>query len=105
MCEYAYTLCVQTRREEGLIVNFRPQAATTWLVSPFTDGSGCLQQATRWSCPIVLSDLRQWCSVGYLLLLSFSSPHFHVFSYASCIDLTQLLSQPSATWRTLRVPL
>ena len=22
-----------------------------------------------------------------------SSPHFHVFSYASCVDLTQLLSQ------------
>ena len=35
----------------------------------------------------------------------FSSPHFHVFSYASCVDLTQLLSQPNASWRTLRVPL
>ena len=33
--------------------------------------------------------------------LSFSSPHFHVFSYASCVDLTQLLSQPNASWRTL----
>ena len=22
--------------------------------------------------------------------------HFHVFSYASCVDLTQLLSQPNA---------
>ena len=33
-----------------------------------------------------------------------SSPHFHVFSYASCVDLTQLLSQPNASWRTLRVP-
>ena len=36
---------------------------------------------------------------------SFSSPHFHVFSYASCVDLTPLLSQPNASWRTLRVPL
>ena len=36
---------------------------------------------------------------------SFSSPHFHVFSYASCVDFTQLLSQPNASWRTLRVPL
>ena len=36
---------------------------------------------------------------------SFSSPHFHVFSYASCVDLTQLLSQPNASWRTLRIPL
>ena len=36
---------------------------------------------------------------------SFSSPHFRVFSYASCVDLTQLLSQPNASWRTLRVPL
>ena len=36
---------------------------------------------------------------------SFSSPHFHVFSYASCVDLTRLLSQPNASWRTLRVPL
>ena len=36
---------------------------------------------------------------------SFSSPHFHVFSYASCVDLTKLLSQPNASWRTLRVPL
>ena len=36
---------------------------------------------------------------------SFSSPHFNVFSYASCVDLTQLLSQPIASWRTLRVPL
>ena len=35
---------------------------------------------------------------------SFSSPHFHVFSYASCVDLTQLLSQPNASWRTLRIP-
>ena len=35
---------------------------------------------------------------------SFSSPYFHVFSYASCVDLTQLLSQPNASWRTLRVP-
>ena len=25
------------------------------------------------------------------------------FSYASCVDLTQLLSQPNASWRTLRV--
>ena len=31
-----------------------------------------------------------------------SSPHFHVFSYASCVDLTQLLSQPNASWRTPR---
>ena len=31
---------------------------------------------------------------------SFSSPHFHVFSYASCVDLTQLLSQPNSSWRT-----
>ena len=31
--------------------------------------------------------------------------YFHVFSYASCVDLTQLLSQPNASWRTLRVPL
>ena len=30
---------------------------------------------------------------------SFSSPHFHVFSYASCVDLTHLLSQPNASWR------
>ena len=29
------------------------------------------------------------------------TPHFHVFSYASCVDLTQLLSQPNASWRTL----
>ena len=36
---------------------------------------------------------------------SFSSPHFHVFSYASCVDLTQWLLQPNASWRTLRVPL
>ena len=36
---------------------------------------------------------------------SLSSPHFHVFSYASCVDLTQLLSQPNASWRTLRIPL
>ena len=35
---------------------------------------------------------------------SFSSPHFRVFSYASCVDLTQLLSQPNASWRTLRLP-
>ena len=34
-----------------------------------------------------------------------SSPHFHVFPYASCVDFTQLLSQPNASWRTLRVPL
>ena len=34
-----------------------------------------------------------------------SSPHFHVFSYASCVYLTQFLSQPNASWRTLRVPL
>ena len=26
-----------------------------------------------------------------------SSPHVHVFSYASCVDLTQLLSQPNAS--------
>ena len=32
-----------------------------------------------------------------------SSPHFHVFPYASCVDLTQLLSQPNASWRILRV--
>ena len=32
---------------------------------------------------------------------SFGSPHFHVFSYAWCVDLTQLLSQPNASWRTL----
>ena len=25
--------------------------------------------------------------------------------YASCVDLTQLLSQPNASWRTLRIPL
>ena len=31
-----------------------------------------------------------------------SSPHFHVFSCASCVDLTQLLSQPNASWRTLQ---
>ena len=31
-----------------------------------------------------------------------SSPHFHVFSYASCVDLTQLLLQPNASWRTQR---
>ena len=35
----------------------------------------------------------------------YSSPHFHVFSYASCVDLTQLLSQRNASWRTLRIPL
>ena len=28
---------------------------------------------------------------------SFSSPHFHVFSCASCVDLTRLLSQPNRT--------
>ena len=28
---------------------------------------------------------------------SFSSPQFHVFSYASCVDLTQLISQPNAS--------
>ena len=42
-----------------------------------------------------------------------SSPHFHVFSYASCVDLTQLLSQPtfwvfvfdmSATMTTVLTP-
>ena len=33
------------------------------------------------------------------------SPRFHVFSYASCVDLTQLLSQPNASWRVLRIPL
>ena len=36
---------------------------------------------------------------------SLSSPHFHVFSYASCVNLAQLLSQPSASWRVLRIPL
>ena len=30
---------------------------------------------------------------------SFSSPHFHVFPYASCVDLSRLLSQPNASWR------
>ena len=35
----------------------------------------------------------------------FGSPHFHFFSYVSCVDLTQFLSQPNASWRTLRVPL
>ena len=34
-----------------------------------------------------------------------NSPHFHVFSYASCVDLTQLPSQPNASWRILRIPL
>ena len=34
-----------------------------------------------------------------------SSPHFYVFSYASCVFLIQFLSQPNASWRTLRVPL
>ena len=28
-----------------------------------------------------------------------------MFSYASRVDLTQLLSQPNASWRTLRIPL
>ena len=32
----------------------------------------------------------------------FSSPHFHVFLYASWVDLTQLLPQPNASWRCLR---
>ena len=27
---------------------------------------------------------------------SLRSPHFHVFPYASCVDLTQLLLQPNA---------
>ena len=44
-------------------------------------------------------------SGGWGKIKSFSSPHFRVFSYASCVDLTQLLSQPNASWRTLRVPL
>ena len=35
--------------------------------------------------------------MGKRTKLSLSSPHFHVFSYASCVDLTQLLSQPSAS--------
>ena len=40
-------------------------------------------------------------------LKGLSSPHlvFHVFLYASCVDLTQLLAQPNASWRTLRIPL
>ena len=29
-----------------------------------------------------------------------SSPHFHVFPYASCVDLTQLLLQPNASCST-----
>ena len=29
---------------------------------------------------------------------SLSSPRFHVFSYTSCVDLPQLLSQSSASW-------
>ena len=36
---------------------------------------------------------------------SLSPPHSYVFSYASCVDLTQLLSQPNASWRVLRIPL
>ena len=32
---------------------------------------------------------------------SFSSPHFHLFSYASCVDSTQSLSQPNASWRNI----
>ena len=31
--------------------------------------------------------------------------HFHVFSYTSCVDLTPLPSQSSASWRVLRLPL
>ena len=36
---------------------------------------------------------------------SLSSPNFHVLPYASCVDLTQLLAQPNASWRPLRIPL
>ena len=31
--------------------------------------------------------------------------YFHVFSYGSCVDSAQLLSQPNASWRVLRIPL
>ena len=34
-----------------------------------------------------------------------NKPHFHVLSYASCVDLTQLPSRPSASRRVLRIPL
>ena len=30
---------------------------------------------------------------------SLCSPHFHVFSYTSCVDLTQMPLQSSASWR------
>ena len=29
----------------------------------------------------------------------------HVFSFVSCVDLNQLLSQPNASWCVLRIPL
>ena len=32
------------------------------------------------------------------------SPHFHVLSYTSCVDLSQLHSQSSGSWRVLRFP-
>ena len=35
------------------------------------------------------------------LSFSFSSPHFHVFSVVLCVNLTQLHSQSSASWRVL----
>ena len=38
-----------------------------------------------------------------LFVAHHTSAYFH--TYASCVDLTQLLSQPNASWRTLRVPL
>ena len=34
-----------------------------------------------------------------------SSPHFNVFSLTSCVDLSKVRSQSSASWRVLRFPL
>ena len=35
---------------------------------------------------------------------SISSPHVNVLSYMSCVNLAQMLSQPSASWRILQFP-
>ena len=47
----------------------------------------------------------RWLFSLFILGRMGKKPHFHVFSYASCVDLTQLLSQPNASWCTLRIPL
>ena len=31
-------------------------------------------------------------------------PHLHVFSYMPCVDLTQMHSQSSVSWRVLQFP-